>query len=285
MGTTRRLFTDEFKREAVELLASSGRPLSQIAGELGIAASMLRAWRNKGDGGQAGSPRRPNTQAAIPPAGADGGRKRPPAARERTLAHGTGIKKRAHRSGETPRRQREAPARGRARVPRGSGEPAESRVRGNAPRPRRRERHSGDEGAPEHAARARGRRRAVAARTPAPRPGTNARRRGAPQTAHDGRHRPTETRERPTGAATHHGTEEGGHGRPTHANVAASVTQRAERHAATGQGKPPGTTTWEQSRRDRRHEQPGDTERKGSWDNAPMEALGTENRTRGPRGK
>lgn len=67
MGTTRRLFTDEFKREAVELLASSGRPLSQIAGELGIAASMLRA----GDGGQAGSPRRPNTQAAIPPAGAD----------------------------------------------------------------------------------------------------------------------------------------------------------------------------------------------------------------------
>jgi transposase-like protein len=52
MGTTRRLFTDEFKREAVELLASSGRPLSQIAGELGIAASMLRAWRNKGDGGQ-----------------------------------------------------------------------------------------------------------------------------------------------------------------------------------------------------------------------------------------
>ena len=56
MGTTRRLFTDEFKREAVGLLASSGRPLNQIAGELGIAASRLRAWRNKGDGGHAGSP-------------------------------------------------------------------------------------------------------------------------------------------------------------------------------------------------------------------------------------
>ena len=52
MGTTRRQFTDEFKREAVELLASSGRPLSQIAGELGIAAARLRAWRNRGDGGQ-----------------------------------------------------------------------------------------------------------------------------------------------------------------------------------------------------------------------------------------
>jgi transposase len=36
---------DEFKREAVGLLASSGRPLSQIAQELGIAASRLRAWQ------------------------------------------------------------------------------------------------------------------------------------------------------------------------------------------------------------------------------------------------
>jgi transposase len=71
MGTARRLFTDEFKREAVGLLASSGRPLSQIAQELGIAPSRLRAWRNRGEGGRAGSPRRPNTQAAIPPAGAD----------------------------------------------------------------------------------------------------------------------------------------------------------------------------------------------------------------------
>jgi transposase-like protein len=34
--TTRRSFTDEFKREAVSLLASSGRPLTQIATELGI---------------------------------------------------------------------------------------------------------------------------------------------------------------------------------------------------------------------------------------------------------
>jgi transposase len=51
MGTARRQYTDEFKREAVELLSSSGRPLSQIAQELGIAPSRLRAWRNKGDGG------------------------------------------------------------------------------------------------------------------------------------------------------------------------------------------------------------------------------------------
>jgi transposase len=70
MGASRRQYTDEFKREAVELLASSGRPLSQIAQELGIPSARLRAWRNTTGRGQAGSPRRPNTQAAIPPAGA-----------------------------------------------------------------------------------------------------------------------------------------------------------------------------------------------------------------------
>jgi len=47
------------------------RSLSHIAQELGIAPSRLRAWRNRGDGGHAGAPRRSNTQAAIPHAGAD----------------------------------------------------------------------------------------------------------------------------------------------------------------------------------------------------------------------
>jgi transposase len=42
MAQARRQFTDDFKREAVALLVSSGRPLMQIAGELGIAPSMLR---------------------------------------------------------------------------------------------------------------------------------------------------------------------------------------------------------------------------------------------------
>src|SRR3954454_23168219 len=58
MGQERRHFTDEFKREAIALLASSGRPLIQIAGELGISPSMLRNWRNRqGEG---------NTGAAAP---------------------------------------------------------------------------------------------------------------------------------------------------------------------------------------------------------------------------
>src|SRR3954468_5152805 len=50
MGQERRHFTDEFKQEAIALLASSGRPLVQIAGELGISPSMLRNWRNRQEG-------------------------------------------------------------------------------------------------------------------------------------------------------------------------------------------------------------------------------------------
>jgi transposase len=47
---TRRSFTDDFKREAVSLLASSGRPLIQVAAGLGIQPSMLRSWRGPADG-------------------------------------------------------------------------------------------------------------------------------------------------------------------------------------------------------------------------------------------
>ncbi len=42
-----RRYTDEFKRAAVGLAASSGRPLSQIAEELGIPVARLRPWRNR----------------------------------------------------------------------------------------------------------------------------------------------------------------------------------------------------------------------------------------------
>jgi transposase len=39
MTKTRREFTPEFKREAVALLVSSGRPTMQIATELGIVTN------------------------------------------------------------------------------------------------------------------------------------------------------------------------------------------------------------------------------------------------------
>jgi transposase len=59
MGQGRRHFTDEFKQEAIALLVGSGRPLSQIASELGISPSMLRDWHNGSGGRDAGSARRP----------------------------------------------------------------------------------------------------------------------------------------------------------------------------------------------------------------------------------
>src|SRR6267154_2625372 len=68
MGQERRHFTDEFKREAVALLVSSGRPLSRIASELGIAPSMLRNWRNGSGGRNAGSALRPIPASAPHPA-------------------------------------------------------------------------------------------------------------------------------------------------------------------------------------------------------------------------
>jgi transposase len=66
MGQERRHFTDEFKTEAVALLASSGRPLIQIASELGLSPSMLRNWRNCSIGGHAGSVPHPIAASAAP---------------------------------------------------------------------------------------------------------------------------------------------------------------------------------------------------------------------------
>jgi transposase len=37
-------YSEEFRREAVELLRRSGRPLREIAIELGIASESLRKW-------------------------------------------------------------------------------------------------------------------------------------------------------------------------------------------------------------------------------------------------
>ena len=69
MTKARRSFTDEFKREAVALLQTSGRPLIQIASELGIQPSMLRRWRNAVLRVPAGVSQRRNTQAVAPQAG------------------------------------------------------------------------------------------------------------------------------------------------------------------------------------------------------------------------
>jgi transposase len=41
---SRREFTEEFKRDAVDLVRATGRPIAQIANELGIYDSTLGNW-------------------------------------------------------------------------------------------------------------------------------------------------------------------------------------------------------------------------------------------------
>ena len=45
MKGKRRRFTAEFKEEAVRLVARGGRPLAQVARELGVHENVLRKWR------------------------------------------------------------------------------------------------------------------------------------------------------------------------------------------------------------------------------------------------
>jgi transposase len=47
MTGKRRRFTAEFKAEAVRLVASSGKPLAQVARELGLNEQVLRNWKKQ----------------------------------------------------------------------------------------------------------------------------------------------------------------------------------------------------------------------------------------------
>ncbi len=47
MREKRRQFTTEFKLEAVRMANNSGKPISQVARDLGIRADMLRTWRRQ----------------------------------------------------------------------------------------------------------------------------------------------------------------------------------------------------------------------------------------------
>jgi transposase len=67
----RRSFTDDYKRQAVDLVASSGRSVGSVAKELGLRDSVLRRWvelRGAGREPTAATRRRPITQAALPSA-------------------------------------------------------------------------------------------------------------------------------------------------------------------------------------------------------------------------
>ena len=45
MATNRRNYTEAFRREAVQLMETSGKPVAQLAGDLGINDNNLYRWR------------------------------------------------------------------------------------------------------------------------------------------------------------------------------------------------------------------------------------------------
>ncbi|MBI3415043.1 MAG: transposase [Verrucomicrobia bacterium] len=45
--TNRKTYDPEFKKQAVQLLLSSGRPLAQIVRELGVLSWQLRDWKQR----------------------------------------------------------------------------------------------------------------------------------------------------------------------------------------------------------------------------------------------
>lgn len=68
-GRRRRSFTQEYKQQAVELVASSGRSVTSVASELGLRDSVLRRWVDlAGRHEPTAALRRPGTQAALPSA-------------------------------------------------------------------------------------------------------------------------------------------------------------------------------------------------------------------------
>src|SRR4030081_226024 len=69
-GRQRRSFTDDCKRQAVDLVASSGRLIRSVAKELGLRDSVLRRWVELRGAGRepAAAGRHPPTQATLPSA-------------------------------------------------------------------------------------------------------------------------------------------------------------------------------------------------------------------------
>ncbi len=60
MAKERRKYTEEFKREAVQLMETSGKPIAEIARDLGINDNNLYRWR-----GLYGSQSQVNTNGSV----------------------------------------------------------------------------------------------------------------------------------------------------------------------------------------------------------------------------
>lgn len=47
MGKIQKVYSKEFKEEAVQLVETSSKPIAQIARELGISDSAIHGWRKE----------------------------------------------------------------------------------------------------------------------------------------------------------------------------------------------------------------------------------------------
>jgi transposase len=66
MSTTRRIFPEAFKREAVDRVITSGLSVGKVATELGLHETVLRRWMTHSRTQATGPARRPITQAPTP---------------------------------------------------------------------------------------------------------------------------------------------------------------------------------------------------------------------------
>jgi hypothetical protein len=68
-SNTSKRYTDEYKKDAVELVRSSGRTVADVARELGVSTEGLRGWvdQAKTDRGEGSTPRRSATVRRCPP--------------------------------------------------------------------------------------------------------------------------------------------------------------------------------------------------------------------------
>src|SRR5438105_5587796 len=88
-GRQRRSFTEEYKRQAAELVVSSGRSITSVAKELGLRDSVLRRWVGEAPAGAGIGGAAPH-HAGDADAGGPGFGDRPAAPGERAAAHGAG---------------------------------------------------------------------------------------------------------------------------------------------------------------------------------------------------
>src|SRR5215212_869887 len=64
-GRQRRSFSDDYKRQAVDLVMSSGRSVTSVAKELNLRDSVLRRWVDKQRSEPTAAAQRPITQAPL----------------------------------------------------------------------------------------------------------------------------------------------------------------------------------------------------------------------------